>query len=235
MIVATCLTSLGLTGCTDNNCRDQAICGKGNDANAVGAAASASSGSEDSSDPSTPTDSEEPSTEATPDSPDVGSAPQDGSTADDQSANDSPTEPSRPQSVSLSTLCQTTDDVFDCGGFHPRTASVGDHTFTYVGETNPNDHGTGWKIVFGMSSTTCSTITVQFASGDSQSEAGREVRLRLTQEHAEAVEVTAKDGTIGKLTAKIVGGASFKLEGSASYDTNVLVNGNATCTTVNGT
>ncbi|WP_250401393.1 hypothetical protein [Streptomyces cellostaticus] len=229
---------MGLTtaGCTDNVCHDQAICGNHNGHNSLGSDASASSDSEDSPDASTPADSETPSVEATSDSPDSGSAVQDSSTDSDQSTDAPPTRPSRPESVSLWTLCQSNNDVFDCGGFNnPRTVSVGDHTFNYVGETNPNDHSTGWKIVMGMASTTCSTITLQFASGDSQTKVGREVRLRLTQEHAAAVEESAKDGTIGKLTANIAGGASFKIEGSASYDTNVLVNGSAMCTTVSGT
>lgn len=234
-IVAVCLMAPTTAGCTDNVCHDQAICGSHNGHNVVGSAASASSDSRDSSDASTPADSETPSTEATTDSPDSGSATQDDPTDGDPSTDDTPTRPSHPESVSLWTLCQSNNDAFDCGGFNnPRTVSVGEHTFDYVGETNPNDHGTGWKIVMGMASTTCSTITLQFASGDNQSEAGREVRLRLTQEHAPAVEETAKDGTIGTLTAKIAGGTSFKIEGSASYDTNVLVDGSAMCTTVSG-
>ncbi|MGW7528917.1 hypothetical protein [Streptomyces sp. NPDC054783] len=111
---------------------------------------------------------------------------------------------------------------------------MGNHTFDYVGETNPNDHSPDWKIVMGMSSTTCSTITLKFAAGDKQSSADQEVRLRLTQEHADAVEATAKAGTMGRLTATIVGGSSFKVEGSASDDTSVVVNGSAMCTTVSG-
>ncbi len=234
MIVATCLMGLSTTGCTDNNCHDQAICGNHNDHDALGSAAPVSGGSGDPSDASTPADSGTPSTEATTDSPDSGSAAQDGSTDSDRSPDDAPTRPGRPQSVSLYTLCQSYDDVFDCGAYNPRTVSVGDHTFDYVGETNPNDHGPDWKIVMGMSSTTCSTITLQFAAGDQQSDADREVRLRLTQEHADPVEATAEDGTIGKLTAKIVGGSSFKVQGSASYDTNVIVDGSAMCTTITG-
>ncbi|MFD8390888.1 hypothetical protein ACFV2N_17210 [Streptomyces sp. NPDC059680] len=234
MIVAVCLIGPSATGCTDNNCHDQAICGSHNNGNALDSAAPASGGSEDSSEASTPTDSATPSTEAPTDNPgsgpDAQGSPSDGA----QSAGDDPTRPSRPQSVSLYTLCQSVNDGFDCGAYSPRTVSVGNRTFDYVGETNPNDHSPDWKIVMGMSSTTCSTITLQFAEGDKQSSADQEVRLRLTQEHADAVEATAKAGTMGKLSATIVGGSSFKVEGSASDDTSVVVNGSAMCTTVSG-
>lgn len=231
VITATFLMGLVTSGCTDNNCQDEAICGDHNGRNALGSAPSASGDSAEPSETSTPTASAAPPAETTADSPDSRSVTQDASTDSGQSAAD---RPSRPQSVSLYTLCQSVDDGFDCGAYSPRSASVGDHTFSYVGETNPNDHGTDWKIVMGMSSTTCSSITLQFAAGDTQSNPNEEVRLRLTQERAAAVEATTKEGTIGKLSAKIVGGSSFKVEGSASYDTNVLVNGSAMCTTVSG-
>ncbi|MCX4572907.1 hypothetical protein OHB41_06870 [Streptomyces sp. NBC_01571] len=51
---------------------------------------------------------------------------------------------------------------------------------------------------------------------------------------AHAVEATAKAGTVGNLTAKIVGGSSFKVEGSASDDMSVVTNRTATCATVSG-
>ncbi|MCH0560973.1 hypothetical protein [Streptomyces sp. MUM 16J] len=234
VIVVTCLIGLGTTGCTDNVCHGQAICGSHNGGNGIGSGPSASGNSRVPPERSTPTDSATPSIETPIASPSPGSIAQGGSSDGDRPASASPTRSSRPQSVSLYTLCQSADDVFTCGAYRPRTVSVGDRIFDYVGETNPNDHSPDWKIVMGMSSTTCSTITLRFAAGAKQSSADQVVRLQLTQQYADAVEATAKAGTIGKLTAKIVGGSSFKVKGSASDDTSVVVNGSASCTTVSG-
>ncbi|MFG2480023.1 hypothetical protein [Streptomyces fagopyri] len=233
----------GVCGCADtNNCRDQSICGNGNDDN--GGRPAESAAGESPTDPSdgasfgasspTPDDTAtEGDSGGSAGSSSEGSGSRDSAVNADGSGSGTP-QPSRPRSVSLFTLCQSVDDGFDCGAYSPRTVGVGDRTFTYVGETNPNNHSPDWKIVMGMSSTTCTDLTLRFAAGGTQRGPDEEVRLRLTQEHADAVEARAGAGTIGKLTARIVGGGSFKVEGSASDDMSVVANGTATCTTVSG-
>ncbi len=233
LLAAALLAIPGVSGCTDNNCQDQSICGDHNSENDLADTVvddeSASGSQPDPPSSDAAEDGEEEDTDppaAATDAPDEA-----GSTTEEERET---REPATPREVPLRTLCASADDNYVCGAYLPRSMTVGDRTFAYVGETNPHNHSFDWKIVMGMNRTTCTSLKLAFAGGDSTPTSGEVVRLRVTQENAEATEESQDQGGVGEMEVALVGGGSFKIEGSASDDTSVVVNGTAMCTTLTG-
>ena len=136
--------------------------------------------------------------------------------------------------VSLGVLCDNASSAYICGSRFKDTITAGDHTFTYVGQTNGYEAATppDWSELVSFPTTSCRTLVVNFASNHDP-DPSQTGNLQLIQGRSDPQTSSTPNGSIGRLRAKLDGSA-FTVRGNDTDGGALYANGFAWCLSANG-
>jgi hypothetical protein len=131
--------------------------------------------------------------------------------------------------IPWATLCSDYGNFGPCAP--PATVQIGTTVFTYVYESSEPPSYPTYENFLQLPDTSCKTMTVQFATSDTN--AGDYAYLQLVQSKTAAQYGQTPEGTIGSTTFRMDGGP-FYLNDAESVGYSMFFNGSAICYTRNG-